>query len=200
MAVVLQHRPEDGSVALFVDGDLQFDSRDERIYHECLALPALALASDRTSGPLRALICGGGDGLVARELLKSDRIQAIDLADYSPAILEMAASSLKTINDGSLEDGRVTVHVGDAWAFVEGFHGPIRSHLYEYVAIQDREGRFVRVGYGTAEITCEHAILLMRQEIDRATRASEALMKRGDDAPREEGLVDNALAMMGPHA
>jgi len=35
---------EDGSLAFFIDGDLQFDSRDERIYHEAIALPALALA------------------------------------------------------------------------------------------------------------------------------------------------------------
>ena len=36
-------RRADGSIALFIDGDLQFDSIDEYIYHEALVLPALAL-------------------------------------------------------------------------------------------------------------------------------------------------------------
>jgi len=33
----------DGSYSLFIDGDLQFDTRDEALYHESLALPALCL-------------------------------------------------------------------------------------------------------------------------------------------------------------
>jgi spermidine synthase len=115
---ILLDRRDDGSLALFYDGDLQFDSRDERVYHEALALPALALAERRRAGPLRALICGGGDGLAARELLKSPRLARLDLVDHDPAMLALARGVLASLNERSLADRRVRVVAGDAWAFV----------------------------------------------------------------------------------
>ena len=116
---ILLDRRSDGSLALYYDGDLQFDSRDERVYHEALTLPALALAERRAAGPLRALICGGGDGLAARELLKSAALARLDLVDYDPAMLDLARATLAPLNGGSLGDPRLTVAVEDAWGFVE---------------------------------------------------------------------------------
>src|SRR5262245_15921886 len=100
MAILLDER-DDGSLALYIDGDLQFDSRDEQIYHEALVLPALALAQRRSGEGLRALICGGGDGLVARELLRSQAVAYIDLVDYDAAILDLARGELAALNEGS---------------------------------------------------------------------------------------------------
>src|ERR687885_322563 len=129
MTILLDQR-DDGSLALFIDGDLQFDSRDERIYHEALALPALALAARRSSGPLQSLICGGGDGLCARELLKSSRISTLDLVDYDATILALARSDLQSLNDGSLFDPRVSVHIADAIVFVaDALHSGARYDL-----------------------------------------------------------------------
>ncbi|HEY9758250.1 MAG TPA: hypothetical protein V6C97_24000 [Oculatellaceae cyanobacterium] len=110
---------EDGSIRLLIKGDLQFDSHDEIVYHEALALPALSAALSRSAGSLRALIIGGGDGLIARELLRSDRVQAIDLVDYDPQILEFARTDFACINQDSLTDPRMSIHVCDAWGFVE---------------------------------------------------------------------------------
>jgi spermidine synthase len=110
---------EDGSVRLFIRGDLQFDSRDERIYHESLALPALALAASRGARPLRVLVIGGGDGLIARELFKSERVASVDLVDYDPQILDFARNNLVKFNDNSFKDSRLTVHVRDAWDLVD---------------------------------------------------------------------------------
>jgi spermidine synthase len=110
---------DDGALRLHINNDLQFDSRDERIYHEALALPALSAALNRTGGALRALIVGGGDGLTARELLKSQRLQSIDLVDYDARILDLARTQFATINCHSLDDPRMNVHVRDAWGFVE---------------------------------------------------------------------------------
>lgn len=105
--------------ALYIDGDLQFDSRDERTYHECLALPALALAEQRLGGDLKALVIGGGDGLTIRELLKSAAISQIDLVDYDAEILRLARTEFSSINENSLDNARVKVFVEDAWDFVE---------------------------------------------------------------------------------
>ena len=45
-------------LSLFINGHLQFNSRDERIYHEMLVHVPFAVASSRA----RVLILGGGDG------------------------------------------------------------------------------------------------------------------------------------------
>ncbi|MDB5099111.1 MAG: Spermidine synthase [Cyanobacteria bacterium RYN_339] len=113
----------DGSVALYIGGDLQFDSRDEQIYHEVLALPALAIALAAVPTPLNVLVCGGGDGLALRELLKAERVAHVDLVDYDPGVVALARTELAELNGRSLADPRVSVHVGDARAFVEACTG-----------------------------------------------------------------------------
>lgn len=118
MSILLDRR-DDGSLACFLDGDLQFDSRDERIYHEALALPALAIAESRNALSLKVLIIGGGDGLTARELLKSARVGEIDLVDYDANILELARTEFAEFNDSSLTDNRVRVTIEDARDFVQ---------------------------------------------------------------------------------
>ncbi len=115
---ILVDKRNDGSMAFFLDGDLQFDSRDERIYHEALALPALALIESRSVKPLRALIIGGGDGLTARELLKSARIATIDLVDYDEKVLQLARTEFSTLNGNSLGDPRLNVTVEDARSLI----------------------------------------------------------------------------------
>jgi spermidine synthase len=108
-----------GRTVLYIDGNLQFDSLDERIYHESLVLPALSMASR----PRRVLICGGGDGLALREVLRFPGIEHVDLVDYSPEVLGMAANELSELNGHSLADPRVSVHCADAWRFLEEAKG-----------------------------------------------------------------------------
>jgi spermidine synthase len=62
--IVLTRSGDD--IKLFLNGNLQFSSRDEYRYHEALVHPALG----RVANPQEVLILGGGDGLAAREVLK----------------------------------------------------------------------------------------------------------------------------------
>jgi spermidine synthase len=112
-------RKSDGSLALYIDGDLQFDSKDECIYHETLVQPALALALGRIGSGLKALIIGGGDGLVARELFRKQAVSKVDLVDYDPKMISLGQSDLSEINKRSLHDKRLSVHIEDAWEFVQ---------------------------------------------------------------------------------
>lgn len=118
MSVLHLDRRPDGSVSLFIDGDLQFDSRDERIYHECLVLPALAVAGDDGRSDLQVLICGGGDGLAAREVCKSPAVGRVDLVDYDGQVVALARDAWPDLHDDVFGDARLTVHQADAWAFV----------------------------------------------------------------------------------
>lgn len=105
-------------LAFYINGDLQFDTADEAQYHEYLAVPALALAVQRfPETPLRVLICGGGDGLAAREVLRFAEVDQLDLVDYSPEVLQLGRTVFRAYNHGSLDDARVTVYEQEAFSF-----------------------------------------------------------------------------------
>ncbi|WP_433605247.1 polyamine aminopropyltransferase [Prescottella agglutinans] len=107
-----------GDVRLYLDGDLQFSSRDEHRYTESLVYPVLA------RNPARVLILGGGDGLAAREVLRNPGVREIVQVELDPAVLDLANTRLRALNGGALEDERVTVVVDDAFRWLrEGAGG-----------------------------------------------------------------------------
>lgn len=102
-------------VRLFLNDQLQFSSIDEARYHETLTHSALTSVKQ----PRNVLILGGGDGLIAREVLKYDSVQRITLVDIDPAMTTMARTNrlLSDVNHGSLDDARVKVINQDAFSF-----------------------------------------------------------------------------------
>lgn len=101
-----------GDVRLYLDGDLQFSSRDEHRYHETLVHPALA------RDPRRVLIVGGGDGLAAREVLRHPSVREVVQVELDPAVLELGRTRLSGLNDGALADPRMRVVVDDAFRWL----------------------------------------------------------------------------------
>ncbi|MHB2018236.1 MAG: polyamine aminopropyltransferase [Candidatus Xenobia bacterium] len=106
-----------GDVRLYLNGHLQFASRDEYRYHESLVHPGLATSRD----PRQVLILGGGDGLAARELLKDPRVEHITLVDLDPQMTSLFAHHpfLSTLNHGSLRSPRLTVVNDDAFEWLK---------------------------------------------------------------------------------
>ncbi len=104
-------------VRLFLNGNIQFSSKDEYRYHEALVHPALSLID----GVKKVLILGGGDGLAVREVLKYSGIQRIDLVDLDKAVTDIAKNSnyLLKYNQDSLSDRRVNITNQDAYQFLE---------------------------------------------------------------------------------
>ncbi|MEE2642464.1 MAG: polyamine aminopropyltransferase [Planctomycetota bacterium] len=115
--IVLTCNEMNGEHRLYVDGHLQFAERDEYRYHEALVHPALTLSAPGT----RVLILGGGDGLAAREVLKHDSVQSIDLVDIDPAITRLCREfePVRKLNQGALEHPRLTIHHQDAFTFLQ---------------------------------------------------------------------------------
>jgi spermidine synthase len=103
--IVLTRNSDD--LRLYLNGNLQFSSRDEYRYHESLVQPALA----RVPHPRNILIFGGGDGLAAREVFRYPEVQRVTLVDLDPAMTRLFARSamLRDLNRGSLTDPRMTV-------------------------------------------------------------------------------------------
>ncbi len=113
--IVVTVRGDD--LRLYLDGDLQFSSRDEHRYTEALVYPALA----RDAG--RVLVLGGGDGLAARELLRHPHVQEVVQVELDPMVIELANTRLTGLNDGALQDRRVEVVVADAFAWLREYVG-----------------------------------------------------------------------------
>ncbi|MDQ3711825.1 MAG: polyamine aminopropyltransferase [Acidobacteriota bacterium] len=104
--------------ALFLNGNLQFNSFDEYRYHEALVHPAM-LASDET--PKRVLVLGGGDGLAVREILKYPSVELVTLVDLDPMMTELSKNlpALAELNNHALEDSRVSIVNADAYVWLD---------------------------------------------------------------------------------
>ena len=100
---------------LYLNGQLQFSSLDEARYHETLAAGAMT----SVERPARVLILGGGDGLLAREVLRYPDVEQVTVVDIDPAVTDLAATNprLVELNGGSLTDPRVHVVNRDAFDF-----------------------------------------------------------------------------------
>ena len=106
---------------LYLNGNLQFSSRDEARYHEALVLPAMQMARS----PARVLILGGGDGLAAREVLKYPQVQHITLVDLDAEMTRTFATSatLSALNGGALTHPKLRVINTDAAQWLETDRG-----------------------------------------------------------------------------
>ncbi len=112
--VVTQGEQDD--LRLFLNGDLQFSSRDEYRYHEALVHPAMA-------GPhARVLVLGGGDGLAIREILRYGDVQRVVNVELDSRMTALARDDdrLSRLNRDALRDPRVQVVNADAFRWLRG--------------------------------------------------------------------------------
>lgn len=173
---------------LFLNGNLQFSSADEYRYHEALVHPAMSLAN----APKRVLICGGGDGLALREVLRYP-VEHVTLVDLDPKMTSLSRvfPALADLNHHSFSDRRVRVINEDAmrWLgenreqfdaaiidfpdpnnfalgklYTTRFYAMLRSHLTPEaaVAVQCTSPLFARRAYWCVIRTMEASGLYVR--------------------------------------
>ena len=101
---------------LYLNGNLQFSSRDEYRYHEALVHPALSARK----GIKDVLVLGGGDGMAVREVLKYPSVEKVTLVDLDPAMTQLfkADPVLSRLNQFSLQSEKVTLVNEDALAWL----------------------------------------------------------------------------------
>lgn len=92
---------------LYLNGNLQFSSLDEQIYHDYLVHVPMSAASSRA----RVLILGGGDGLALREVLKYPDVRQVVLVDIDPEVVRISSSQpdLVAQNKNAFADARVVL-------------------------------------------------------------------------------------------
>ncbi len=91
----------------YINGNLQFSSYDEYIYHEFLTHPVMSIAPVKK----KVLVLGGGDGLAVREVLKYPEVESITLVDLDPMMTDLAKDNpyLKKLNHNSLNNRKISV-------------------------------------------------------------------------------------------
>lgn len=101
---------------LFMDGEVQFSTVDEQRYGEAMIrnVPEIPYSYNQPPHPapinhtVDILILGGGDGLLARDLLKRCTHPQITIVDWDAKFVKWASRNILE-NKGSLDDPRVRV-------------------------------------------------------------------------------------------
>jgi spermidine synthase len=110
-----------GGVRLFLNGNLQFHSRDEYRYHEALVHPALAAQG----APRKVLVLGGGDGMAVREVLKHPSVEQVVLVELDPHIVALFRDHevLQQLNDDALRSPKLRIVQADAFTWLDANDG-----------------------------------------------------------------------------
>jgi spermidine synthase len=99
---------------LTLDGVVQTTEGDEFIYHEMLThVPILAHGAAR-----RVLIVGGGDGGMAREVLRHARIDHVTMVEIDAGVVEFSKTYLPRLSDGAFDDPRLDLVIADGADFM----------------------------------------------------------------------------------
>ncbi len=103
--LVMTHNSFINEYRFYINGNLQFSSLDEKIYHEQLVHPVMELAASREN----VLILGGGDGLALREVLKYQDVKQVVLVDLDPEMVEFCSQNdiLTKLNENSFSSAKV---------------------------------------------------------------------------------------------
>lgn len=104
-------------VRLYLNGNLQFSSRDEYRYHESLVYPAIL----KNPNIKTVLILGGGDGLALREIFKLKQVEKVVLVDLDEQMISLFKENalLKNLNKNSLNDPKLTIVNKDAFVWLK---------------------------------------------------------------------------------
>ncbi|CAM9241431.1 unnamed protein product [Chrysoparadoxa australica] len=137
--VLLQERSQFQDVLVFestnygkvlvLDGVIQLTERDEFAYQEMLShIPCFAHGK-----PRKALIVGGGDGGVLRELARHDSLEQIDMCEIDPMVCEVT-KKFEFTTATAFDDPRLNLVHEDAAEFVSR-----HDSLYDVIIVDSSD-------------------------------------------------------------
>ena len=99
---------------LTLDGVVQVTEGDEFIYHEMMShVPIFAHGAAKS-----VLIVGGGDGGMAREVLRHTAVERVVLVEIDAGVIEFSRRYLPGIGASSFDDPRLEVVIADGADFM----------------------------------------------------------------------------------
>ncbi|GAA4822297.1 polyamine aminopropyltransferase [Algivirga pacifica] len=123
----------------YINSNLQLSTFDEHLYHEPMAHPVMKLQEH----PQDILILGGGDGCLAREVLKYPSVKSITLVDLDPEVTALAKTHpiFTDMNKGALTHEKVKVINQDAFTFMEE-----NQAFYDVVMVDFPDPKSIELG------------------------------------------------------
>jgi spermidine synthase len=100
---------------LLLDGIVQTTEKDEFFYHEMMVHPAALTHPE----PKNALIIGGGDGGILREVLKYSSIEKCTIVEIDRKVIELCQKYLPGICRDAFDDPRTDLVIADGAQFIK---------------------------------------------------------------------------------
>src|SRR5438128_1443114 len=120
---------EEFGTMLVLDGMVMTTEKDEFVYHEMVAHPALFTHPN----PKNVLVVGGGDGGVIREVLKHPSVEKAVLVEIDGKVIEYSKKYLPSIA-GALDNARVQVIVNDGYMHIHD-----HKNTYDVIMVDSTE-------------------------------------------------------------
>lgn len=97
-----------------LDGVVQTTEGDNFIYHEMLThVPVLAHGAAK-----RMLIIGGGDGGMAREVLRHRSVEHVTMVEIDAGVVEFCKEYMPALSQGAFDDPRLNLVIADGADFM----------------------------------------------------------------------------------
>jgi len=116
-------------ICLVLDGRIQSSERDEFIYHETLAHPAMLIHPN----PETVLIAGGGEGATLREVLAHKTVKKAVMVDIDKQVIDICRRFLVGFHQGSFNDPRTELVIADARKYLEETKGKFDVAIIDLV-------------------------------------------------------------------
>lgn len=146
---------------LTLDGYMMLTEKDEFIYHEMITHVPMAVHPSVK----KVLVIGAGDGGVIRELVRYPEIEAVDMVEIDPLVVEVCKKYLPQTSC-RLDEPRVKIHYEDGLRFVR-----FKENEYDLIIVDSTdpfgpgEGLFTKEFYGNCfKALKEDGILINQHE------------------------------------
>jgi spermidine synthase len=121
-------RPKWG-MACYMNGEIQSCEVDEKIYHQAFVDPLMA----HCKTPRRVMIIGGGEGAMAREVLKWPSVERVDMYEWDKDVVDCFRNSYRQWANGAWDDPRLEIHFDDIFKVI--VHGNYPVVPYDVILV-----------------------------------------------------------------
>ncbi|SCY99102.1 polyamine aminopropyltransferase [Alkaliphilus peptidifermentans] len=112
-----------------LDGLVMVTEKDEFIYHDMIVHIAMAVNPEIK----KVLIIGGGDGGTARELMRYQGIEHVDMVEIDKMVCDVAKDFFPTISS-ELDNPRLSLYYEDGVAYMKG-----KKNQYDLIIIDSTD-------------------------------------------------------------
>ncbi|MCR5833613.1 MAG: polyamine aminopropyltransferase [Selenomonadaceae bacterium] len=159
---------------LVLDGRIMVTERDEFIYHEMITHVPMCVNPEVK----RVLLVGGGDGGSARELLKYDTIEKIDLVEPDKTLVR-ACQKFIPQTAACLDNPRIDIFFADALKFIRRKSNEYDLIIVEYIdPFGSGEGLFTKEFYGNCFNALREGGIMVNQHENPFYSLDAAAMQR----------------------